>query len=61
MTSDHKAVNESGPAIWSIEPHDVLPLGMWCYVSIVMLIFNHCVCSLILSKDLCDIVFVVII
>ncbi len=24
---DYKAVNESGPAIWSIEPHDVLPCG----------------------------------
>ncbi len=26
---DYKAVNESGPAIWSIEPHDVLPCGIF--------------------------------
>ncbi len=25
--TDFKAVNETGPAIWTIEPHDVLPLG----------------------------------
>lgn len=22
-------MNESGPAIWSIEPHDILPLGLF--------------------------------
>lgn len=27
--TDWKAVNESGPAIWSIEPHDILPLGLF--------------------------------
>lgn len=26
---DWKAVNESGPAIWTIEPHDILPLGLF--------------------------------
>ena len=26
---DYKAVNESGQAIWSIEPHDVLPCGIF--------------------------------
>ena len=29
LCEDFKAVNESGPAIWSIEPHDVLPCGIF--------------------------------
>ncbi len=58
LTSDHKAVNDSGPAIWSIEPHDVLPLGtllsfVWilCFCVFVMWYFMTFVILYLLLFD----------